>query len=777
MINQQDLTAGVTLVAEGAVGLDGQSEKIFRQAVESAPNAIVIVDPRGAILIVNAQTEKLFGYSRQELLGQQVEILLPEEFRSKHFAHRSDFLDHPQAGAMGAGRELYGLRKDGSRFPVEIGLNPIPLDGGICVIASIVDITERKRAEQLFRLAVEAAPNAMVMVNQEGSIILVNAQTEKLFGYTREELAGQKVEILIPPEFRERHPGLRGDFLAQPRVRAMGAGRELYGLRKDGARFPIEIGLNPIRVDNGFWTLSSIVDITAGKEAEEMLRLSVEAAPNGMVIVDEEGKIVLVNTQTEKLFGYTREELIGREVEVLVPKPFQGRHGGQRSTFMRDPRARAMGAGRDLYGQRKDGTRFPVEIGLNPIRTPNGRWILSSIVDITGRKRIEEELRRSEELYRLLVENVKDYAILMLDPEGRIRSCNAGAQAITGYPAAEIVGRHISELYAPEDAPRSLAETLLRKAASEGRAENEGLRTRKDGSRFWAQAVITPVLDAGGALYGFVKVSQDITDRKRAQEEIARLNLDLERRVRERTAELTAALAELEAFSYSVAHDLRAPLRQISGFSTIFSEDYGDRLDAEAQRFLRKIQGGAEHMGQLIDGLLNLARIGRQPLAMRSMPVNDLAALAVEDLRAEWAAREVDWQIESLGWIVCEPLLIKQVFVNLFSNALKYSRKLPRSTVHVSRTADGNHAVFCVRDNGVGFDKRYEGKLFKVFERLHRAQEYEGTGVGLATVNRIVRRHGGRVWAESEPGCGAAFFISLPSDGIRNTERIPGELT
>ncbi len=635
------------------------------------------------------------------------------------------------------------------------------IPGAVNVVAG----GHHRQSEKIFRLAVESAPNAIVIVDQGGKILVVNAQTEKLFGYQREELLGQEVEILIPGQFRAKHPDHRSDFQTEPRARAMGAGRDLHGLRKDGSQFPVEIGLNPIHVDGGVCVISSIVDITERKRAEQMFRLAVEAAPNAMAMVNQEGMIVLVNAQTEKMFGYPRSELIGREVEMLIPAQFRARHPEHRAAFLREPHARAMGAGRDLYGLRKDGTQFPIEIGLNPLLVEDGLWILSSIVDITERKRIEQELRLREELFRLLVENIKDYGILMLDPEGRIRSCNAGAESIHGFPAEEIVGRHISVFYSPEDAADGLPAKLLRKAGAEGRAESEGVRMRKDGSRFWAHSVITAAPDASGGLYGFVKVTYDITERKRVYEEIARLNQNLERRVLERTEELTSAVADLEAFSYSVAHDLRAPLRQIAGFSTIFAEDYGEMFDEEAQRLLKKIQSGAEHMGHLIDGLLNLGRIGRQPLTVRSMAVNDLAALAIEDIRTECEGREIDWQIEPLGRIACEPILIKQVFVNLFSNALKYSRLRPGTVIQVSRSTAGKEAVFSVQDNGAGFDMRYEGKLFKVFQRLHRMQDYEGTGVGLATVHRIIRKHGGRVWATGEPDRGATFFFALP-DGV-----------
>jgi PAS domain S-box-containing protein len=383
----------------------GSSEERFRLIVEAAPNAIVMVDGRGKIVLVNSQTEKLFGYRRAELIGQPVEILVPERFRPNHPGYRADFLSHPQARPMGAGRDLYGLHKNGSEFPVEIGLNPVETEEETLVLSAVVDITERKRAEDRFRLAIESAPNAMVMVNGEGKIVLVNAQTEKLFGYGREELVGQVVEILVPPRFRDGHPEFRKLFFSRPQVRPMGAGRDLFGMRKDGQEFPVEIGLNPIETEEGTLVLSAIVDITARKKAEERFRLVVESTPNAIVVVDREGRMVLVNSQTERLFGYNRSELVGQSVEMLVPHRFRENHADYRGAFFADPQARPMGAGRDLFGLRKDGSEFPVEIGLNPMETEEGTLVLSAVVDITERKRAQDALaKQAHELARVNAE-------------------------------------------------------------------------------------------------------------------------------------------------------------------------------------------------------------------------------------------------------------------------------------------------------------------------------------------------------------------------------------
>jgi PAS domain S-box-containing protein len=245
----------------------------LRAAVESSPSGLLMVDAEGRIVLVNREIERLFGYSREELLGRPVETLVPEQFRGLHPDYRAKFFNQPRTRAMGAGRDLFGRRKDGSQVPVEIGLTPIVTEEGLFVISSIVDISGRRRAEERFRAAVESSPNGMVMVDTRGRIVLVNREVERVFGYGRDELLGKSIDLLVPTRFHDRHPAFRAGFSANPQARAMGAGRELFGLRKDGSELPVEIGLNPIETEEGIFVLASILDISTRKQAEAERRL------------------------------------------------------------------------------------------------------------------------------------------------------------------------------------------------------------------------------------------------------------------------------------------------------------------------------------------------------------------------------------------------------------------------------------------------------------------------------------------------------------------------
>jgi PAS domain S-box-containing protein len=348
-------------------------------------------------------------------------------------------------------------------------------------------------------------------------------------------------------------------------------------------------------------------------------------------------------------------------------------------------------------------------------------------------------------------------------------SWNPGAERIKGYRAEEIIGQHFSRFYTEENIREGLPESELREGAEKGRSEGEGWRVRKDGSRFWASVITNAVRNAQGELLGFVKITRDVTARKEADERIQKLNEEL----RQRADLLEVANKDLEAFSYSVSHDLRAPLRHIHGFVELLQKSPVLQGDELSRRQMSVISGAAKQMGRLIDDLLDFSRTGRVEMHPIEINMREMIDQIIRDREMECQERKVTWEIKPLSGVTGDPNLLRLVWVNLLDNALKYTRPRQEAKIEIGQlsrneagAAEGER-VFYVRDNGVGFDMQYVSKLFGVFQRLHRAEDFEGTGIGLANVQRIIHRHGGRIWAEGRVNFGATFYFSLPVTAIQ----------
>ena len=588
--------------------------------LDAAPDAMVFVAPSGRITLVNAQTERLFGYRREELEGQLVEMLVPEAARAVHPQRRAGYIADPVPRPMGAGMQLTGRRRDGSTFPAEISLSAIDTGDGPLVMAAVRDVTERRDASataaQLASI-IQSSHDAVIGESLGRVITSWNPGAERLYGYSAAEMIGRHVDVLIHPETRLKEDGIQSAITRGERVEQFQSDR----VRKDGSTIRVSMTLSPIADGAGTIVGVSTVsrDISGRQRAEARFRGLIEAAPDAMVCVAPSGRITLVNAQTERLFGYRREELEGQLVEMLVPEAARAVHPQRRAGYIADPVPRPMGAGMQLTGRRRDGSTFPAEISLSAIDTDEGTLITAAVRDVTQRRRQQEELER--------------------------------------------VNRNLA------------------------------------------------------------------------------------------------------SFAYSIAHDLRTPLRALAGFSAALIEDCGDGLGEVGRGYAERIEAASEQMSALIDDMLHLSGVSRAVMNLQAVNLGAEAASIAEQLRRDNPERSVRFTIQQPAWVLADLVLVRTVLENLLGNAWKFTASRDDASIEFGTKPAGEDGHVCcyVRDNGVGFDFAYVNKLFRPFQRLHKASEFPGTGVGLASVRQIVERHGGQAWAEGAVGEGATFYFTLPA--------------
>lgn len=401
---------------------------------------------------------------------------------------------------------------------------------------------------------------------------------------------------------------------------------------------------------------------------------------------------------------------------------------------------------------------------------------------LDGIQQREEDLRRLASFQHAILTNAA-YCIISVSPEGIVTSFNPAAERLLGYRADEVAGKHTPELWHD---PLEVAQHARHLSAELGEAispgfgvfsarprrglaeEREWTFIRKDGSRVPANLSITALRDEAGGITGFVGQVYDLTERKQAEEAVHKLNHELEQRVVERTAQLTEANKELEAFAYSVSHDLRSPLRHIDGFLGLLREQLADSLDAQGEHYMDTIAHAVKRMGNLIDDLLSFSRMGRKEVVREPVDLGALLQEVVQEFEPETRGRTIQWRIGALPVVVGDRSMLRVVLTNLVSNALKYTQPRAQAQIEIGclphQSGHEDETVVFVRDNGVGFDMRYANKLFGVFERLHSVKEFEGTGIGLANVHRVISRNGGTTWAEGKVGGGATFYFSLPRE-------------
>jgi PAS domain S-box-containing protein len=475
--------------------------------------------------------------------------------------------------------------------------------------------------------------------------------------------------------------------------------------------------------------------------AESRFRALLESAPDAMVITDAQKKIVLVNSRTETLFGYSRDQLVGQSIELLVPDDAEPPDTTQPVRTGAVPSGRVVWAGPDLQGRRRDGGEFPVEITMNPIEMEGERFVSTAIRDVSERKRVDQTVRN----LAALVEASND-AIFSKRLDGTIASWNRGAERLFGYTAEEVEG-HSQVILSPPGQGAELRELLACLARGETIDAYETTRKRKDGQLVEVSITMSPIRDASGRITAGSVVARDITEKKRTEQELREIN------------------HELDTFASTVSHDLRAPLRQLAGLADVLVEDYGDALDDTGRRYARRLASVASRMDALTQRLLDYSRVSREALPLAPVGLDAIVADACSHLDAEIRSRHACVEVSpKLPHVLAHDVTLARVVGNLLSNAIKFVNPDVRPTVRVWAEERGDWARLWVEDNGLGIEPRFHEKIFHPFERLQGIDAYAGTGLGLAIVRKGVERMGGRAGVESEAQRGSRFWVELKKE-------------
>lgn len=647
------------------------------------------------------------------------------------------------------------------------------------------DITERKQAEEKlrkseerYRYLFENNPYPMWIYDRETLAFLdVNEAAVAKYGYSRQEFLNMTIVDIRPPEDVDR---LLGN-LAQPREPLEYSTGWRHRL-KDGRIIDVEITSHTIEIDGHESVLVIAQDITERKQAEEALRNSqaqmagiFNSAMDAILSTDADQRIVIFNPAAEAMFQCDRSQAIGQPLERFIPERFREAHRKYIHNFGQTGfTSRAMKGAAVVFGRRSSGDEFPCEASISQVEIAGKKIYTVILRDITERKQIEKALQEAHDelelkvqertaalseantLLQALMDNMPDH-IYFKDTQSRfIRNSRSQATLLGLSDPAQVVGKTDFDFF--PHAARAYAEEQEVMRSGKPLVDLEEWVVWPGGQETWVSTTKVPLRNSEGKTIGIFGISRDITERKRAEQAIRQLNTDLEKQ----TEQLESANKELEAFSYSVSHDLRAPLRAIDGYTRILVEDYEAHLDAEGKRICSVISGEARRLGQLIDDLLAFSRLGRKEMYTSKVDMKALAISVFDELIKGENEERIDFQIAKLPAVKADPSLMRQVWTNLLANAIKFTSRKERAVIKLGTRQSKDEYIYYVSDTGAGFDMEYVDKLFGVFQRLHSESEFEGTGVGLAIVQRIIRRHGGRVWAEGESEKGATFYFALP---------------
>jgi PAS domain S-box-containing protein len=768
------LVADVTGKKNAALKIEA-SERYYKAMLDNTSDGIILMDALGNITYESPSVEELSGYNNGDRLGLGIDRFVHPDDADQLATLKRVLAEHQQVPIPFS---LRFLHRKGHYLWMEGTLNNLLAETHVhAIVANVRDVTNRHEAEQQISLLHEhqrltaerlstilnTLPASIALIDGKGVIIEVNQEWINVaggkgfigaslgIGDNYLEISGRSKRVSVD-DITAVTEGISGILSGANRMFS----HEYSHISHDHNKNWFRIMVAPLQQSSSGAVIMH-VNITEQRlnqeqivAGEERFNIFMDSTPFVAWMIDDLGRFTYVNKAWSKVFGENPSGWKGLTVyDIFPPDIAHGMKASDAQLIARD------GMIENIFNMPLGSWRV---IRFSFTGVMGQRLVGGIAMDIT--KEIESQLKiaASERRFRALIEHGYD-GITLNNERGEVIYISKGGLAIFGSALEERLGRNTMEVIHPDDA--ELAMDLLRKATQSPNAiYNYCLRARHtDGHYIWLEGIITSQLE-NPDVRAIVNNYRDITERKKTEEQIQLLNADLEHRVQERTRQLAAVNKELEGFTYSVSHDLRAPLRIIDGFSQMLVEDYAAKLDAEGRNNLEVIMKNTKKMGQLIDDLLNFSRLGRAEMHIGTVNMNVLVEEVLQDLRLG-GTKLPDIQIEKLPSAWGDSNLLRQVWVNLISNAVKYSSKNPKALVEIGSHIENANRVYFVRDNGVGFDVRYKQKLFGVFQRLHKQEDFPGTGVGLALTQRIVNRHEGMIWADSWPNQGSMFSFHL----------------
>jgi PAS domain S-box-containing protein len=774
----------------------------------------IATDEKGVIQIFNVGAERMLGYTAADVLNKMTpaDMSDPQEIiaRAKALSLELgiaitpgfDALVFKSARGIEDIYELTYIRKDGSRLPAVVSITALR-DEQEAIIGYLLigtDNTVRKQieAEQQRLLVIQALTNtqlqftnhslrlseerlsvtlnsigdAVIATDNAACVTLLNPLAEQLTGWTQLQAAGRPVDDIFKIINKvTRAPATIPVIETLAHGTIQGLANHTILIARDGSEYDIADSCAPIRDRDGQVIGAVLVfrDVTEKYAVQQALRDSaaliqtiLDTVVDGIVTLHaDSGIIETVNPAAERMLGYTIEELVGQNFSLLIPEFYQDQPNTSLAYYSASDEEQAIGHGREVIGKRKDGTAFPIEMAVSEMWLGERRYFTAILRDVTGRKLAEEQLRWTEESFRLMVESVSDYAIVMLDPHGRVVSWNSGAQRIKGYSSDEIVGRHFSLFYPPQDIAQGKPQQVLDMVIAQGRCEDEGWRVRKDNSVFWANEVFTAIRDHSGTLRGFAKLTQDLTRRKALNKVLEDKNDELERA---RTLAVKANLAKSDFLS-SMSHELRTPLNAILGFAQLIESGIPPPSISQ-KRSVDQILKAGWYLLELINEILDLALIESGKLSLSLEPVSLPEVMRECQVMIETQAQKRGIAVtfplfEVPYFVMADRTRVKQIIINLLSNAIKYNK--PNGSVSVQCcTSPPGRIRISVKDTGHGLSTDKIAQLFQPFNRLgQEGNSEEGTGIGLVVCKRLIEWMGGVIEVESTVGEGSIFWIEM----------------